>query len=211
MEIPARITFAGVRPSPALEAYIQERVALLEKFYGRIIGCRVHVRMPHRRQQAGQRFQVRIDITVPGGEIAVTHAPTLYGALQDLEARRVTKEAELGAVHRFARVAVREAFAEAKRRLQAFAERQRGDVKSHEMPGHGEVIDLSPDGMSGFIRSSDGREIYFHRNSVLGNAFGRLREGTRVAFVEEAGDQGPQASTVRLLGKRHYPDLAPAG
>jgi cold shock CspA family protein len=47
----------------------------------------------------------------------------------------------------------------------------------------------------------DGREIYFHRNSVLDGGFARLAAGARVTFAEEAGEKGPQASTVKLLGK----------
>jgi cold shock CspA family protein len=55
----------------------------------------------------------------------------------------------------------------------------------------------------GFIAADDGREIYFRRNAVLGDAFGELDIGSRVSFSTETGDKGPQASTVRLLGKRH--------
>ena len=52
----------------------------------------------------------------------------------------------------------------------------------------------------GFLQSADGREIYFHKNSVL-DGLSRLKVGTRVAFAEEADEKGPQASTVKLLGK----------
>ena len=47
----------------------------------------------------------------------------------------------------------------------------------------------------------DGREIYFHRNSVLDAGFDRVSVGAEVRFVEEEGVRGPQASTVRLVGK----------
>ena len=53
----------------------------------------------------------------------------------------------------------------------------------------------------GFLASADGREIYFHRNSVLDNAFASLSPGQRVTFFEEIGEKGPQASTVKPLGK----------
>ena len=46
-------------------------------------------------------------------------------------------------------------------------------------------------------------EIYFHRNAVLDGAFDRLSIGSEVAFVEEEGEKGPQASTIRLIGKHH--------
>ena len=52
-----------------------------------------------------------------------------------------------------------------------------------------------------FSRSADGLEIYFHRNSVLNGGFAKLEPGMKVSFVEEQGEKGPQASTVKLLGK----------
>ena len=52
----------------------------------------------------------------------------------------------------------------------------------------------------GFIETADGRQIYFHRNAVLDAAFDRLKVGSEVAFAEEEGVKGPQASTVRVVG-----------
>jgi cold shock CspA family protein len=52
----------------------------------------------------------------------------------------------------------------------------------------------------GFIVTPDGREVYFHRNSVVGGDFDRLEAGADVRFVEELGEQGPQASTVHPAG-----------
>jgi cold shock CspA family protein len=46
-----------------------------------------------------------------------------------------------------------------------------------------------------------GGEIYFHRNSVLNGGFSHLAVGSRVIFAEEMGEKGPQASTIKLLGK----------
>lgn len=63
------------------------------------------------------------------------------------------------------------------------------------------VVRIDPFGEFGFLETDDGREIYFHRNSVLEGAFSQLAEGSRVTFAEEVGDKGPQASTVKLMGK----------
>jgi cold shock CspA family protein len=57
----------------------------------------------------------------------------------------------------------------------------------------------------GFIAVSDGREIYFHRNSVTGGRFEDLKVGQEVRFSEGIGDKGPQAMSVRLVGKHHQP------
>jgi cold shock CspA family protein len=45
--------------------------------------------------------------------------------------------------------------------------------------------------------TEDEREVYFNANSVLNGYFKKLKVGDEVRFVEEMGDQGPQASTVR--------------
>ena len=74
-------------------------------------------------------------------------------------------------------------------------------MKHHESQPIGTVKNLDASGDFGFLEAADGHEVYFHRNSVLDCAFGRLAVGAHVAFAEEMGDKGPQASTVKLLGK----------
>jgi cold shock CspA family protein len=66
------------------------------------------------------------------------------------------------------------------------------------------VSKLFPDEGYGFIGTPDGREVYFHRDSVLHGGFDHLRIGTEVAFVEEEGKKGPQASTVKPVGRHHH-------
>ena len=80
-------------------------------------------------------------------------------------------------------------------------EHEGGQVKAHEPQPIGTVIRLDPSGEFGFIETADGREVYFHRNSVLDDAFSQLEIGSRVTFAEKEGDKGPQATTVKLLGK----------
>jgi cold shock CspA family protein len=74
-------------------------------------------------------------------------------------------------------------------------------IKSHEGQPIGTIVRLDPSGEFGFLRSSDGAEIYFHRNSVLGGDFSELAIGSRVMFADEIGEKGAQATTVKLLGK----------
>ena len=97
--------------------------------------------------------------------------------------------------------AINDAFKRARRRLQDHVRKLQGQVKTHEAVPSGTVSQIDADGGFGFLKTSDGREVYFHRNSVLNDAFPRLKVGTRVTFAEEEGDKGPQASTVRLEGK----------
>ena len=65
------------------------------------------------------------------------------------------------------------------------------------------MFSLNPEEDYGRIKTPDERVIYFHRNSVLDNAFDKLEVGSEVLFAEEAGERGPQASTVTLVGKHH--------
>jgi cold shock CspA family protein len=77
-------------------------------------------------------------------------------------------------------------------------------VKTLESSPHARVSELFPDDGYGFITTPDGREIYFHRHSVLQEGFDDLQIGTEVSFVEEQGKKGPQASTVKPVGKHHH-------
>jgi cold shock CspA family protein len=202
--IPTQVTFRGLAQSDALEADVRERVAWLEQFYGGIVRCRVLVEVPHRHRQDGRHFHVRVEMTVPGGApIVVSHEPSLHGPLKDVDESAHHKESDIESVHRYARVAVHEAFDAARRRLQDFAREQRGAVKTHEVPAHGTVVEISKVDGYGYIQA-DEAQIYFARASVLDGKFDELEVGTPVAFVEEKGEKGPQASTVHVLGKHHY-------
>lgn len=172
MKLPLQITTRNVSLSEAAADTIRDKAAKLETFYDSIMACRVLVEAPHRHKHQGIPYNVRLDITVPGGEIVVKREPN-----EDLY------------------VAIRDSFDAARRQLQTFARRQRGQVKIHEAPPTGHVRDLHEE--YGFIETTDGREVYFHRNSVKGNGgFDHLAPDAEVKFVEEDGEQGPQATVV---------------
>jgi cold shock CspA family protein len=187
MKLPLQISFHNLDRSETVENRIREEAAQLDEFCDHIMSCRVVVDVPHRHHLTGNVYQVRIDIKVPGEEIAVTHEP-----------------AEHDPYYENVQVAIRDAFNSAVRRLEDYVRRQRRDVKQHESPAHGRVVKLYSDPGYGFIETPDHREIYFHANSVLDGKFDALREGTEVTFAEEVGDKGPQASTVRIVGRHHH-------
>ena len=97
--------------------------------------------------------------------------------------------------------AINDAFKRARRRLQDRVRRLQGKIKVHEEALLGTVTKLEPIEKIGIIETSDGREIYFHPNAVLNGGYSKLKIGSRVSFHEEPGNKGPQASTVRLIGK----------
>ncbi len=178
MKLPLQVTFRNIPSSAAIEANINEKAAKLDRFYDRIMSCRVVVDSIQRRQRQGKLYGVRIDITVPRKELAVTREEN-----EDVY------------------VAIRDAFDSACRRLEEHARRERHDVKIHQGPQSGRIIRLFPDEHYGFIETADEREVYFHQNSVLNGDFGGLKVGTEVSFIEEQGTEGPQAARVSI-GKR---------
>lgn len=185
MQLPLQITFRDMESSEALEADIRERVEKLDQFYDRIMGCSVVVEMHHKHHHQGKLFHVRIDLTVPGKELVVS------------------REQDQDHAHEDVYVAMRDAFSAMRRQLENFARQQRQDVKTHETVPHGRISRLVPEQDYGRIETFDGRDIYFHRNSVLNAEFDKLEIGNEVRFDEEQGEQGPQASSVHVIGKHH--------
>ncbi len=139
---------------------------------------------------------------MPGREIVVKWEPTLNKEARHLGVPELTKKWEVNPRHKKLRQAINDAFKAAGRRLEDFARRQRGDVKTHELLPIGRVNRLIKEKGYGFLTTLDGREIYFHKDSVLNRGFSRLKVGSSVSFAEEAGEKGPQASTVRIHHKR---------
>lgn len=115
MQTPLQLTIRDIDHSEALETHIRARVEKLEEFFKHITSCRVVVEVPHKHHQQGKQFNVRIDIGVPGSEIVVNrdHSEDVY-------------------------VALRDAFDAAKRRLEDYAHKIRGDIKTHEARRAGE-------------------------------------------------------------------------
>ena len=181
MKLPIRISFRHLDRSDALETYIRERADELDQFYDQIMHCEVIVEEDHRRHAQGNLFHVRIDVSVPGKELVVRREPHSHHAHED------------------AFVAVRDAFDAMRRQLEDYARKRMQHVKHHEAKPAGVVTVLEPLMDYGRISTRDGRYIYFNRNSVLDDKFDALKIGTRVEFVEERGDEGPQASSVRVL------------
>lgn len=199
MKLPLQITFRNVASSRTVEEWIRNEAEKLNTFYNRIMSCRVAVEIPHRHHKKGEQYHIRIDMTLPGKEIVVKREPNLRNRARRAGKTEVTKQLETETPHKSLRLAINDAFKAAGRRLQDYARRQRGDVKTHEPIPLARVSRLLPDEGYGFLAAEDGREVYFHKDSVLNRGFDRLKVGATVSYVEEQGEKGPQASTVRIL------------
>lgn len=185
MKLPLQVTFRNLESTEFLESDIRKKAEKLNQYFDNIMSCRVVIEANHKHQHKGNLYHVRIDITVPGKEIIVS------------------RDSHDKQSHQDAYVAVRDAFDAAKRQLEDHSRKINKKVKTHEVPPHGRIIHLSPMEDYGRISTPDGREVYFHRNSVLNSEFDKLEIGNEVRYAEENGDDGPQASSVSVVGKHH--------
>jgi cold shock CspA family protein/ribosome-associated translation inhibitor RaiA len=186
MRIPLDVDFRNMDRSEALEADVRRHAEKLEELFDRMISCRVVVEAPHRHHRKGNIYHVRILVSVPRKQLVVDREPHENHAHEDPY------------------IAVHDSFKSMRRQLEAYAREIRGDVKLHASPPHGKVVQIIPEEDHGFIETPDGRTIYFHRNAVLETTFEQLEPGAEVRFEEEQGDEGPQASTVRPVGRHHH-------
>ena len=174
MQIPLQITSRNFELTEAIETALHEQAEKLDRIYDQIVRCEVVLEAPHQRQTKGVIYNVRISITLPGGQI------------------QVKKE-----FHEDLYVSINRAFDRAHRQLKQFIAQQRRDVKYRDETPFGIITKIFPEKGYGFLTTPEGRDVYFHKNSVVGGKFIDLEAGSKVRFVEAEGEKGPQASTVK--------------
>lgn len=176
MQSSFKITARDFELSDSIKEEIRQRAEKLERYAQDIVDCEVAVEAPVGHHRKGGPYTVRIDLQVKGAELAVSkrHDDDLQTAIHD-------------------------AFDAARRQLQDHAEHLQRKAKAHEPGSVARVTKLFREGGYGFIAAADGREIYFHRNSVLGQGFDALEVGTEVRFDDEMGVEGPQATSVKAV------------
>ena len=116
MRLPLQITFRNMEQSDAVEAKIRDKAEKLNQFCDDIMGCRVVVEPSHKNHHKGNTFHIRIDLTVPDGEIVVSRSPDQRQSHKDIY------------------VAIRDAFDAVNRRLEDYSRVRRGQVKAHAAP-----------------------------------------------------------------------------
>jgi cold shock CspA family protein/ribosome-associated translation inhibitor RaiA len=182
MQIPLQITFRETSdPTGAIEAKIREHIEKLDDRFNNIIGCKVVVESPHHAHHQGNLYQVRINLSIPGHTFVVT------------------SESKRDHAHEDVYVAVRDVFESLTRQLQEYRKEEHGEMKVHVEHPRGTISALFPERDSGRILSDDGHDIYFHRNSLTNADLDTLSEGALVEFEMEMGDDGLQATFVKVV------------
>lgn len=186
MDVPLEIACPDFEKTEAIDELVREQAAKLEKICPHLISCRVTIEMPQKSKGSGNQFHVRIE----------THIPPRH----HLTVRREIRQAK--SINDPLNAVIHEAFEAMEEQVHKTVDKQRGHVKKHpKQEVSGFVSKIFPEEGYGFIEAVNGDEIYFHKNSVLHNAFDRLQAGTGVRYVEEAGENGTHATTVQPVDK----------
>lgn len=182
MLLPLQIDYRDVENVPEIDELIRKKASHLERICDHINSCRIIVEKVEKHTRTHQEYHVRLDIRIPPGHEIV-----------------VSRDGGRSAPHMELEAEVRWAFETAEKQLRELVEKQHGDIKVHpyqEVQGVIKWINVKDS--CGFILTLDGREIYFHRNSVLHERFETLKPGMGVRFSEEMGEKGPQATSVKI-------------
>lgn len=187
MKVNPEITYRHLEKTDAVHSLVEEKIAKLEQFCDYMNSCRVVIEKDNDHPSSGSPYRVSIDITIPHGrEIAVVQSPDVGKQYPPLE------------------TVIRDAFEAARRQVVSISTEQKGERKVHPEQEVTAIVEklFTQEGY-GFIKEvSSGKEVYFHRNSVINNDFERLVVGAGVRYKETMGEMGPQATTVQLLDKR---------
>ncbi len=182
MQLPIEVSYRGVAKSDEIEALVREKASRLDKFCDHISRCDVVIEHPNHAQHSGSPFRVRIDVTVPPGhELVADEKPTKHEMHEPLT--RV----------------IGDAFRNMERQLKELVARQHHKVKTHDDGAHALVSKLFAAEGYGFITDLQGRDVYFHRNSLVGMDFDKLKVGAEVRFEEISDEKGAHATSVHVV------------
>ena len=123
--VPIQTSFRHMRASPKATARIVAEVGKLQRYFDGITHCRVVVVAPHRHLRTGRRYSLHIELGVPRERLVIAHEPAVRPARD--AAGRPTKSDEIDAPHKDIHVAIRDAFAAARRQLKEYVRRLRGE------------------------------------------------------------------------------------
>jgi len=176
MTVPLDITVRDIEKTPFIEEKIRQKADKLTQFYDRIESIKAVIEVPQNHKHNGKLFSASLEVLVPNKKLIVNRKAdeNLY-------------------------IAIRDAFAAMTSQVKEYSAIQRGDIKNHSEHLAGVIDRLFND--YGFIRSTDGREFYFHADSVVQPAFDALDIGFSVRFIEsETTGESLQANHIIANG-----------
>lgn len=196
MQVPPEIVARNVEITPYIDGLITKGISKLEHVCDYIISVHIALEQQQGRHQTGNPYRMRITLRIPDRADVVVERSSRSPLPGHSPLRKSgDREEPLTAL-------IRKGFDSAIRQMEKAVDKQRGYVKTNaQLPVQAVVEKLFPDQDYGFLRTLDGEQVYFHRNSVLHKHWERLTAGTLVRYTPEMGEKGLQASTVEVLAR----------
>lgn len=222
MQLPPEIVFKGVETTSQINELVSRGIARLEQICDYIISTRIAIEQAQGRHQTGNPYRMRIDIRIPGrpeiivkrsskalrkipdGHAAAQTASALRGLPEPKESQPVRRSPlpQRGKRDEPLMALIRRTFDVARREIEKTVEKQRGEVKTPAYQTLLAVVEkIFREEGYGFVRTLDGQQVYFHKNSVLHGHWEDLKVGTAVRYTPELGEKGLQASTLEPVEK----------
>jgi ribosomal subunit interface protein len=180
MDLPFEFSLRDVHRTERLDALIARRVAKLERMFTHVVGCRLDVERVPYGSEHNSAYRVRVEVWVPNGTLVST---------RDTRGARWNEDVT---------TAVREAFDKAQRQLADYKHRLHGVVKASAGPPVALISRVYPEDGYGFLRTEDGRELYFHENALLDATLRQVHVGDEARFAESDDESGPHVSTLHV-------------
>jgi cold shock CspA family protein len=188
MSIPLQLTFRNTDRSKWIEEAVEAELIKLEKFSDQIQQCRVVIEKSNNHHHKANIFHVRVSMIVEGKEIIVSKESASESAGKD--------------VH----TALKHAFDVIPKKLEKLDRlddpvhlRHCKKREYYTIIEHAQVARVFTEDGFGFLQTTDGNEVYFEKDSLVGGLFDQLLPGTDVAFAAEAGRDGPVVSWVSAV------------
>ena len=173
------ITWRNVPRSDAVDAIIRKRIQAVERICPDAVGLRVTLATPQKLRHAARGFDVRLHLEVPGPDLDVARTVRQGHAADDILR------------------AVNATFTALEKRIKETRRMMGGqEIKHHPGIVHGEIVEIEPELGYGFVRASDGQEVYFQKDSLVNDDWDGLEVGARLRFREQDGEKGPFAVDV---------------
>jgi cold shock CspA family protein/ribosome-associated translation inhibitor RaiA len=210
MRVPPEIVLKDVEMTPLIDKLVSRGIARLEKVCDYIISTRIALERAQGRRQTGNPYRMRIDIRIPDrSDIVVRRSSKASKKVLAVEDEDESAEAQGRIVLPRRKIAeealpalIRRTFDSARRELEKVVDKQRAEVKTPAQQQMEAVVEkIFREEQYGFLRTLEGEQVYFHRNSVLHKNWERLSAGTLVRYTPEVGEKGLQASTVEAVAK----------
>ncbi len=200
MQTEPKLTVKNIELTPNMEKLIKRGISKLEHVCNYIVSTSIILEQVQKRHQTGNVFKMQIDIKIPDRSDIIVERLSKNSKKTYLT---TDEEPDLNSIPKPKKreeplpSLVRRTFDSAQRELQKIVDKQRGEVKSHpQQQAQAMVEKLFPRMDYGFLRTMDGQQIYFHKNSVPHRHWQNLKVGTAVRYTPQIGEKGLQASTV---------------